>query len=189
MVNLSGMKKSTRYIVLGALVIIFVGLFVWYKTAPGPYDGLANYLNQSGVKMYGAFWCPHCQAEKKDFGKSEALLPYVECSMPDGQTQTQICIDQKIVSYPTWDFPNPIILSSGTNDSNVACKATYTAGDPQSCADAATGSYVLTVNGMTFLTPSAASLVNGVWTLPSHSRTSGTVDPKVLGQLAGYKGK
>ena len=125
------MKKSTRYIVLGALVIIFVGLFVWYKTAPGPYDGLANYLNQSGVKMYGAFWCPHCQAEKKDFGKSEALLPYVECSMPDGQTQTQICIDQKIVSYPTWDFPNPIILSSGTNDSNVACKATYTAGDPR----------------------------------------------------------
>jgi len=186
------MKKSTRYVILGAVVVIFVALFVWYKTAPGPYDGLATYLNQSGVKMYGAFWCPHCQAEKQDFGKSESKLPYVECSEPDETTQTPICIAQKIVSYPTWDFPNPITLESGTNDSNVACKTPYDPTDttqPEQCQGAlAPGYYVLTVNNMSFLTPEAATLANGVWTLPPHSRTSGTVDPKVLGQLAGYKG-
>ena len=173
---------------MGALVVIFVGLFVWYKTAPGPYDGLANYLTQSGVKMYGAFWCPHCQAEKQDFGKSESKLPYVECSEADEQTQTPICISEKIVSYPTWDFPNQIILSSGTNDSNVACHATYQQGDPQSCQGAAAGSYVLVVNNMAFLTPSSASLQNGNWTLPAHSRTSGEVKPDVLAKLANYKG-
>jgi hypothetical protein len=30
----------------------------------------------------------------------------VECSTPDGQNQTQICIDKKISNYPTWEFPD-----------------------------------------------------------------------------------
>ncbi|MDB4984237.1 MAG: hypothetical protein JWM20_416 [Patescibacteria group bacterium] len=182
------MNKTTRYIILGALVVIFVGLFVWYKATPGKYDALATYLSDSGVKMYGAYWCPHCQATKQAFGKSASKLPYVECSNQD-QTQTQVCIDHNIVSYPTWDFPNPIILSSGSNDSNVACKDPYTAEQPQSCQGAAAGSFVLTVNNRAFLTPSSATLQNGVWTLPVHSRTSGEVEPEVLGTLAGYKGK
>ena len=187
------MNKTARYTTLGVIVLILVALIVWYKTAPAKYDGLANYLTQSGVKMYGAFWCPHCQAEKQDFGKAETKLPYVECSEQDETTQTPICIAQKIVSYPTWDFPNPITLESGTNDSDVACKTPYDATDtsqPEQCAGAlAPGYYVLTVNGMSFLTPTESTLVNGVWTLPPHSRTSGTVAPEILGQLAGYKGK
>lgn len=183
------MKKSTRYYTLGTLVLILVALFIWYKAAPGKYDGLANYLTSSGVKFYGAFWCPHCQAEKHDFGKSVEKLPYVECSNPDEQTQTQICIDEKIAGYPTWDFPNPIILQSGTNDSNIACKTPYTSTQPEQCALATPGEYVLTVNNMSFLTPTEATLANGVWTLPPHSRTSGEVKPEVLAQLSGYKGK
>jgi thiol-disulfide isomerase/thioredoxin len=183
------MNKTTRYTTLGVVVLILVALIVWYKAAPSKYDGLANYLTQSGVKMYGAFWCPHCQAEKKAFGKSESKLPYVECSEQDETTQTPICIQEKIVSYPTWDFPNPIILQSGTNDSDVACKQPYTADQPEDCELATPGEYVLTVNNMSFLTPTQATLANGVWTLPPHSRTSGTVAPEVLGQLAGYKGK
>ena len=185
------MNKTTRYTTLGVIVMIIVALVVWYKAAPGKYDKLAEYLTSSGVKMYGAFWCPHCQAEKKDFGKSETKLPYVECSEQDETTQTPICIQEKIASYPTWDFPNQIILSSGTNDSNVACKQPYVndGSQPGGCALATPGEYVLTVNNMQFLTPTSASLANGVWTLPPHSRTSGEVKPEVLGQLAGYKGK
>ena len=188
------MNKTTRYTTLGIVVLILVALFIWYKAAPGKYDSLANYLTQSGVKMYGAFWCPHCLAEKQAFGKSEKKLPYVECSQPttDAQgnyPQTQICIDQKISGYPTWDFPNPIILSSGTNDSDVACKQPFTQDQSSDCALATPGEYVLTVNSMSFLTPTEATLTNGVWTLPIHSRTSGEVPPEVLGKLAGYKGK
>ena len=68
------------------------------------YDDFATCLKDKGAKFYGAFWCPHCQAQKAMFGKSASLLPYVECSTSDGQSQTQTCIDKKITSYPTWEF-------------------------------------------------------------------------------------
>ena len=96
--------------------LLAVLLVVWIATSrgsvstgPGPLDSFATCLKDKGATFYGAFWCPHCQNQKKLFGKSAKLLPYVECSTPDGKAQLQICIDNKIVSYPTWDF-----LPSGT---------------------------------------------------------------------------
>ena len=29
---------------------------------------LTQHLKQVGAKMYGAFWCPHCQEQKQLFG-------------------------------------------------------------------------------------------------------------------------
>jgi hypothetical protein len=75
---------------------------------PGKYDVFAQCLKDKGAIFYGAFWCPHCQAQKKLFGSSAHLLPYVECSTPDANGQTQICIDKNITSYPTW------VLADGT---------------------------------------------------------------------------
>ena len=71
---------------------------------PGKYDAFATCLKDKGAVFYGAFWCAHCQSQKKLFGSSQKLLPYVECSSADGQGQTQECIDKKITSYPTWEF-------------------------------------------------------------------------------------
>jgi hypothetical protein len=71
---------------------------------PGKYDTFAQCLKDKGTTFYGAFWCPHCQAQKKLFGTSVTFLPYVECSTPDATGQTQICIDKKIQSYPTWEL-------------------------------------------------------------------------------------
>ncbi|MCC7160157.1 hypothetical protein IT399_00290 [Candidatus Nomurabacteria bacterium] len=71
---------------------------------PGKYDGFATCLKDKGAVFYGAFWCTHCQSQKKLFGSSQKLLPYVECSLASGQGQTQTCIDKKIESYPTWEF-------------------------------------------------------------------------------------
>lgn len=90
-----------------ALVVLIVGGFgtsMYLKTLPGKYDGLAQCLKDKGATFYGAFWCPHCQEQKKMFGNSAELLPYVECSNPDGKTQTQVCIDKGIKQYPTWIF-------------------------------------------------------------------------------------
>lgn len=98
--------------VIGVAVII--GLIILQSASnkaanrPGQYDSLASCIAESGAIFYGAFWCPHCNNQKKAFGKSEALLPYVECSTPDGNGQTQACIDAGIQSYPTW------ILADGT---------------------------------------------------------------------------
>jgi len=71
---------------------------------PGKYDTLAKCLKDKGAVFYGASWCPHCVEQKSEFGTSAHLLPYVECSTPDGKSQTQICADHKIMGYPTWRF-------------------------------------------------------------------------------------
>jgi hypothetical protein len=79
--------------------------------SPGKYDAFATCLKDKGATFYGAFWCPHCQDQKKLFGSSVHLLPYVECSTPDASAQTQVCIDKKITSYPTWIFADGSILN------------------------------------------------------------------------------
>ena len=75
---------------------------------PGKYDAFAQCLVNKGAKFYGAFWCPHCQAQEKDLEASRQTLEqiglYTECSTPDANGQTQVCIDKGIKSYPTWIF-------------------------------------------------------------------------------------
>jgi thiol-disulfide isomerase/thioredoxin len=81
------------------------------KVAEGQYDSFAQCLTDSGTTFFGAFWCPHCQNQKKMFGSSAKLLPYVECSTVDGKGKNQICIDEQIDGYPTWEFPDGSRLS------------------------------------------------------------------------------
>lgn len=62
---------------------------------------LAQCLAEKQVTMYGAYWCPHCQAQKKAFGEAFKYVPYVECTR-----ETQKCLDKKVEGYPTWIFPD-----------------------------------------------------------------------------------
>lgn len=105
------MKKIIPWVI--GLVVIggLVSLLVYQAKKPGKYDNLAQCINKSGAKFYGAFWCPHCQATKAMFGKSAKLLPYVECSTTDGKSQLPICAEKDIKGYPTWIFPDNSRLS------------------------------------------------------------------------------
>ncbi len=98
--------KNISYIIIGLLVLGGIVWLVMTPGKPGKYDDFAKCIKDSGAQFYGAFWCPHCQAQKARFGKSAKYLPYIECSTPDGQSQLQICKDHGITSYPTWFFPN-----------------------------------------------------------------------------------
>lgn len=102
------MKKGVLvfWLILLVLIVVGVGAAFFTKAAPGKYDQLAMCIKQQGVKFYGAFWCPHCQATEAEFGNSAKLLPYVECSTPDGKDQTQACKDEGVTSYPTWVRPD-----------------------------------------------------------------------------------
>ena len=52
---------------------------------------LARKLKDAGAKMYGAFWCSHCQEQKAEFGaQAQKDLPYVEC-YPQGYHQVHPC--------------------------------------------------------------------------------------------------
>jgi hypothetical protein len=85
--------------VLGLLLIL-----VGCAQQSGELDTFVQCVQDSGAKFYGAFWCSLCNDQKAMFGPSAHLLPYVECSQPSGQGQTQVCADAKITGYPTWEF-------------------------------------------------------------------------------------
>lgn len=92
--------------IIGVLIVLGLGVALYARMAPGKYDQLAQCIKEQGVKFYGAYWCPHCQATKAEFGNSAHLLPYVECSTANGQGQTQECTDAGVVEYPTWVRPD-----------------------------------------------------------------------------------
>lgn len=58
--------------------------------------------------MYGAYWCPHCQAQKELFGKAIDAVTYVECDAQGKDAQPALCLEKGIKVYPTW------IRSDGT---------------------------------------------------------------------------
>jgi len=90
-------------------LLVFLGVLVFFAfkkedKVPGFYDDFANCLTSNNVTMFGAYWCSHCQAQKKSFSDSWGLVNYVECSLPNNVGQTQDCINQGIRGYPTWIF-------------------------------------------------------------------------------------
>ncbi len=96
-------KKNTTILLIVVALLAIIG-FWWWQNQPGQLDEFAKCLKDKGVKFYGAFWCSHCQNQKKLFGKSQKYLPYVECSTPDSRGQLQVCKDASIQVYPTWHF-------------------------------------------------------------------------------------
>ncbi|PIQ68038.1 MAG: hypothetical protein COV91_06175 [Candidatus Taylorbacteria bacterium CG11_big_fil_rev_8_21_14_0_20_46_11] len=100
--------KMSVGIVFSVAVVVLVGfLFIGGRS---PYsaealDSFASCLSEQGLTMYGAYWCPHCQNEKAEFGDSFAKVNYVECTDDPKQ-----CTDAGITGYPTWIGPNGIRL-------------------------------------------------------------------------------
>jgi uncharacterized membrane protein/glutaredoxin len=63
---------------------------------------LADHLRESGAVFYGAYWCPHCQAQKQMFGAAASSLPYVECDPRGTGAQPAACQAAGVRAYPTW---------------------------------------------------------------------------------------
>ena len=99
------MKKNKIIIIIVILIIgLSSALWIRLSSRPGKLDAFAECLKEKGAVFYGTFWCQHCQNQKALFGKSAKRLPYVECSTPDGRSQSAFCKDKNIESYPTWEF-------------------------------------------------------------------------------------
>ncbi|MDK2849537.1 MAG: hypothetical protein PWP03_81 [Candidatus Woesearchaeota archaeon] len=73
------------------------------NTSGSALERFAQCLTDKGVKLYGAYWCPHCREQKEAFKEGLVNLTYIECSNPDG-SQTQACREAGIRAYPTWIF-------------------------------------------------------------------------------------
>ena len=122
--------KNPAVIGIAVVIIVVAGIGISYFSyvdqnggiTPGHYDELAQCIKDKGVTFFGAFWCPHCQAQKKAFGTSEKLLPYEECSTPDGQGQLQVCKDAGVTTYPTWKFADGTTVTGEQTPADLAAK-------------------------------------------------------------------
>ncbi len=87
-----------KYLIITIILILGVYFLVSRKPQESKnYDVFAKCLAEKKLTMYGAYWCSHCQAEKKLFGDSFKYVPYVECTQ-----ETKKCLDAGISGYPIW---------------------------------------------------------------------------------------
>jgi thiol-disulfide isomerase/thioredoxin len=99
------MSTKNTIISMGVLVLIIIAVVLVMVLTGGAaksdpaVDALAQCLASKNVTMYGAYWCPHCQAQKKLFGSSFQYVPYVECTQDVAK-----CTAMNIEGYPTWIF-------------------------------------------------------------------------------------
>ena len=96
-----------RKIITGILVLAAFGAAYYFgiQKRHSRMDNFAQCLSSHGAKMYGAFWCPHCEEQKADFGSSFSHINYVECGVKGNtRAQSQACKDAGIKHYPTWEF-------------------------------------------------------------------------------------
>ena len=124
------MEKG-QIVITVIVIVVLTGLVtgsLWYidrEEAPrrAAYTALARCLDDAGATFYGAFWCPVCATQKNIFGTVADKLPYVECSTPNRTAQTQVCQDENIQSYPTWEFKDGT-RCTGSIDPNVLAHLT-----------------------------------------------------------------
>ncbi|HUZ92664.1 MAG TPA: hypothetical protein VNG29_01555 [Candidatus Paceibacterota bacterium] len=117
-------KKQITFALLVIAVFAALAYIAYPYLAPGPTNlgPFASCLKDKGVIFYGAFWCPHCRAQKALFGNAVELLPYNECSNPDA-SEMQSCKDAGVGSYPTWVFPDGTRLTGEQSLQTLAQKS------------------------------------------------------------------
>jgi hypothetical protein len=77
--------------------------FIWQRQT-SHLEAFAKCLTEKQAKMYGAFWCPHCDDQKKMFGSSFQYAPYVECGIKGSTGIAAVCTEAGIKRFPTWIF-------------------------------------------------------------------------------------
>lgn len=103
-VKLPGYSLSRRAVIVAAAIA------VGFLASCSKGDGnsfetmLAEHLQATGARMYGAYWCPHCEHQKELFGEAVELVPYVECDPEGENSQAQLCQEKEIAGYPTWEI-------------------------------------------------------------------------------------
>lgn len=187
-------SKQAIFIVsiLGIIILVAgLGFLVNKASGPGKYDDFAKALKTNGAEFFGAFWCPHCQSQKEEFGSAKQYLPYIECSTADRKT-TQICIDNKIESFPSWRFKDGINLT--TKDKNpVVCNPGPTgapvAGDPDICINVHSEyarTWIFSDYKFSIKSEKDPVVKDSTWSFPGNSFASGEVPLDFLAEQIKY---
>lgn len=92
-------------------------------TVAGKNTEIAKCLTEKGVKFYGAYWCPHCQDQKKIWGDDMKYINYVECDAKGENAKPEECEKAGVERYPSWYFPGQGIETGVQKPEDLAAKA------------------------------------------------------------------
>jgi thiol-disulfide isomerase/thioredoxin len=185
-------SPKTRIIIFVLILVAIIGLMTMVvrgSATAGKYSEFVTALKDSGAKFYGAFWCPHCQAQEKALDASRQTLEraglYIECSTPDGQNQKQICNDNRIESYPTWTFPNGLKITYA--EEPAICEVTAQASEDASCKNVRSKIFRVRIfKGIGVVASETdPTRVGDVWNFVPGSQLRGEIDLDVLAEQAG----
>ena len=104
--GVSESEPVPRYVII-AIVIVVVFAVAYYfirHRQTSRLDAFARCLTGKQAKMYGAFWCSHCEAQKEKFGSSFQYAPYIECGIKGSKAIEPVCTAAGIKRFPTWIF-------------------------------------------------------------------------------------
>ncbi|HWY55191.1 MAG TPA: hypothetical protein VNZ03_12055 [Terriglobales bacterium] len=99
-------KPVPRSIIVAVLIVAVFGAVYFFirHRQTSRLDAFAKCLTTKQAKMYGAFWCPHCEEQKEKFGSSFQYAPYIECGIKGSQAIAPVCTQAGIKRFPTWIF-------------------------------------------------------------------------------------
>lgn len=179
--------KFAVFIVIIILLVVGLGVFMSKNQKPGKFDAFAKALSTEGAEFFGAFWCTHCQAQKELFGNSKKYLPYTECSNPN-QSQTQVCKDNKIESYPTWRFKEGISITS-TSTPTICQVAPGPVDQPQICKTSASSYYktwIFPGYSFSIKSPNDPTVNGDEWKFEAGSTATGEIPLQFLAKQIGF---
>jgi hypothetical protein len=98
--------RTLRYIMIAIVIVAaFAAAYHFFRhRQTSRLDAFAKCLTAKQAKMYGAYWCPHCEDQKEKFGSSFQYAPYVECGIKGEKGIAAVCTDAGIKRFPTWIF-------------------------------------------------------------------------------------
>ncbi len=97
--------QARKKLIWGGIVVLFVLAYAaGWEYRNHRYDGFAKCLSSKQVKMFGAYWCPHCAEQKEEFGGSFRYVNYVECAIKGSSEMSPACKAAGVQHYPTWQF-------------------------------------------------------------------------------------
>src|SRR5438132_14374598 len=86
-------KASVRRRVITVLLVVAafaLAAYLGFRKRARRLDAFAQCLSAKQAKMYGAYWCPHCAAQKEICGRSFRDISYAECGRPCSREEARV---------------------------------------------------------------------------------------------------
>ncbi len=99
-----GPRWRWMIIAVAAAVAAWGVYYHYYGRPVSTLDSFAKCLTAKRARMYGLYWCPHCEDQKEMFGFAFQYVNYVECGVKGVRVETEECKQAGVKNFPTWQF-------------------------------------------------------------------------------------